>query len=181
MNESQKSPASVFVRTVSPRGSLYTLIDAARESAGPYQAEQAGDTCESLFAGELGEMLGGVAPHLVEFKQRSSFYSWWFEQWGKSVGVLVEAPVAFSELRRHFRTLMMTRGASDGKRYYFRFYDPRVLRVFLPSCTPEEVERFFGPVTAFYCESDGGSELLTFARNRGGMSIKTNPVRAAVK
>ncbi len=182
LSSSRRSAAeSAFERAVSPRNPLYALVDAARESAGPYEAEQAGAACESLFTGELGDKLREVAPHLVELKQHSPFYSWWFEQWGNSVGVLVEAPVALSELRRHFRTLLMTRGASDGKRYYFRFYDPRVLRVFLPSCTPEEVERFFGPITAFYCESDGGNELLTFTRSRDGVSVKTIPVTAAVK
>lgn len=135
--------------------------------------------CQSLFTGELGEMLEDVAPHLIEFRRGTSFYRWWFEQWGNSIGVLVEAPVSLSDLRRHFRTLTIVRGGSDRKRYYFRFYDPRVLRVFLPSCTPDEVQRFFGPITAFYCEGDGGGELLTFTPSSDGVSIKKSPVPAA--
>lgn len=176
MDEGPKSPASVFFRTVSPRGSLYALIDAAREPAGPYEAEQAGVDCQSLFAGELGEMLQDVAPHLIEFRRGTSFYRWWFEQWGNSIGVLVEAPVSLSDLRRHFRTLTIVRGGSDRKRYYFRFYDPRVLRVFLPSCTADEARRFFGPITAIYCEGQGGEELLTFRPDQRGVSIKHSPV-----
>ena len=107
----------------------------------------------------MGEMLKNVAPHLVEFRAGTTFYDWWFEQWGNSIGVLVEAPVSLADLRRHFRTLLMVRGPNR-KRYYFRSYDPRVLRVFLPSCTPDEVRQFFGPIAAFYCESGDAKELL---------------------
>ncbi|MGB2987270.1 MAG: DUF4123 domain-containing protein, partial [Phycisphaerae bacterium] len=124
---------ATFNRTIAPRAALYAMIDAARESSAPSQAEQAGVDCQSLFTGELGEMLEDVAPHLIEFRRGTSFYRWWFEQWGNSIGVLVEAPVSLSDFRRHFRTLTIVRGGSDRKRYYFRFYDPRVLRVFLPS------------------------------------------------
>jgi hypothetical protein len=30
----------------------------------------------------------------------------------------------------------------------FRYYDPRVLRVYLPSCRPSELETVFGPVVS---------------------------------
>jgi hypothetical protein len=52
--------------------------------------------------------------------------------------------------------------------------------VFLPSCTPEELRQFFGPITAFYCESEGGGELLTFALTPNGLSVKRNPVSPSV-
>jgi len=42
---------------------------------------------------------------------------------------------------------------AKGKDMYFRFYDPRVLRVFLPTCTPEELSDFFGPIAGFLIES----------------------------
>jgi hypothetical protein len=115
----------------------------------------------------------------VEFRRGTSFHRWWFEQWGNSIGVLVEAPVTLEELRRHFRTLTVVRGAEDKKKYFFRFYDPRVLRVFLPSCTPGEIRQFFGPITAFYCEGEGGDDLLSFTQTSNGLSVKRTPVCSA--
>ena len=173
--ESLPAPAAAFAYAVAPRAPLFALVDAARECDGPYEARQAGVEHQSLFAGELGEMLGDVAPYVVDFRRDSSFYPWWFTQWGKSIGVLVETPVTLPDLRRHFRTLLMVRG-DQRKQYYFRFYDPRVLRVFLPSCTPDELRQFFGPITAFYCESEDGRELLTFALTPNGLFVKRNPV-----
>jgi len=168
---------AVFRRVVAPRVRLYALIDAARGPDGPDQAKRAQLAQQSLLAGPLGQELGEVAPYLVEFRAGSSFGEWWFAQWGRSVGVLVEAPVALKELRSHFRTLLIVRH-EDGRKYYFRFYDPRVLRVFLPSCTPDEVQRFFGPITAIYCEGQNGEELLTFTPGQAGVSVRQSPVPA---
>jgi hypothetical protein len=107
---------NVFRRTVAPGGSIYVVLDAAREPGGPQQARQAGLECQSLYTGEMGDLLKGVAPYIIEFRVRSVFRQWWFQQWGHSIGVLAEAPVSLEELRKHFRTLLMVRG-EDRKRY----------------------------------------------------------------
>ena len=167
----------VFRWAVTSRAPLYALLDAARASDGPRQAEQAGLPFQSLLAGELGAELSDVAPYLVEFRDRSSFGRWWFEQWGQSVGVLLEAPTGLDKLRAHLRTLLIVRH-EDGQKYFFRFYDPRVSRVFLPNCTRNEAMRFFGPITAIHCEGEGGKELLTYKLDRSGVSIKQSPVPA---
>ncbi|MCH7813984.1 MAG: DUF4123 domain-containing protein [Planctomycetes bacterium] len=150
-------------------------IDAARCPEGPEQAKRAQLRHQSLLAGPLGQELGEVAPYLIEFRAGSSFGEWWFEQWGRSVGVLVEAPVSLEELRSHFRTLLIVRH-QDGRKYFFRFYDPRVLRLFLPNCSANEIRRFFGPITAFHCEGAEGKELLSYRSERAGLTIKESPV-----
>ena len=178
MDTHQPTGEIVFRRAVAARAPLYAVIDAAREPDGPSQAEQAGLPFRSLLAGELGGRLRDVAPYLVEFRDRSQFARWWFGRWGKSVGVLLEAAVELAELRTHLRTLLIVRH-EDGRKYFFRFYDPRVLRVFLPNCTADEVRRFFGPIAAIYCEGQGGEELLTFRPGQAGVSVGRS--RAAVQ
>ena len=44
---------------------------------------------------------------------------------------------------------------------YFRFYDPRVLGVYLPECDIEEAATFFGPLTSIVIE---GKHLHQFQR-----------------
>ena len=44
----------------------------------------------------------------------------------------------------------------------FRFYDPRVFRDFLPTCTPKEAIAFMGPITTWWVESEDSSKLLGF-------------------
>jgi len=56
-----------------------------------------------------------------------------------------------------------------GQEMYFRFYDPRVLRAFLPVCTPQEAKEFFGPVRSFLVEARHGATLLRFSPEPDGV------------
>jgi hypothetical protein len=51
---------------------------------------------------------------------------------------------------------------SDGKAYYFRYYDPRVLRPYLPTCTAGELTEFFGPIQTWIAEGEDPGALLRF-------------------
>jgi hypothetical protein len=73
--------------------------------------------------------------------------------------MVTEAP--FEELRKHLRRFLIVNG-EDGEELYFRFYDPRVFRAFLPACVTEEKTSFFGPVTDFLAESQGSGDLERF-------------------
>jgi hypothetical protein len=48
----------------------------------------------------------------------------------------------------------------------FRYYDPRVLRSYLPTCTPEELAQVFGPIHSFVMESAEGA-CIEFSRAAG--------------
>jgi hypothetical protein len=49
-----------------------------------------------------------------------------------------------------------------GERLLFRFYDPRVLGEFLPTCEAAQLREMFGPVQRFMLERDGGREIASF-------------------
>lgn len=68
-------------------------------------------------------------------------------------------------MRQHFRRFLLVHG-DKGQTLYFRFYDPRILRVFLPGCTPEERIAFFGPISRFVMEAEDPATALEF-RNAG--------------
>lgn len=172
----ERKPEELLRGAVPRQAQLYAVVDAARAPAGPYQAGQAELAHESLFAGEMGDRLKGVAPYVIEFPLEGPFPQWWFGEWGESIGILIEAPIKLAALRKHFRTLLMVKDDSR-KRYFFRFYDPRVLRAFLPACTPDELAHFFGPITALHCESDGGDALLTYRRKRDGLEVTTRTLK----
>ena len=89
--------------------------------------------------------------------------------WGNHWGIFVVAQGAdVRALRQHFRHFTMVRDP-DGKNLYFRFYDPRVLRTFLPTCTPDELWEFFGPVTAFAVEGEDPGWLIRFSLRQDGL------------
>jgi hypothetical protein len=64
-------------------------------------------------------------------------------------------------MRGHFRSLLTVYDDS-GRPLLFRYYDPRVLRLFLPTCNAEELKKMFGPVENYFVEDEDASKLLRF-------------------
>ena len=64
-------------------------------------------------------------------------------------------------MRKHFRSLVTVHD-ENGKPLIFRFYDPRVLRTFLPTCNADELKTFFGKIETFFAETADGQVLSAF-------------------
>jgi hypothetical protein len=154
------------------RQPLYALLDAARDPAVLDTIAVNEAVYYSLYDGPEGEKLEDVAPYLVQLHARSPLTEALVRQhWGKSFGVFVHALADFKTLRRHFRRFLMVEDPQQ-KRMYFRFYDPRVLRPFLPECNGAEALEFFGPVSQFVVESEEQGNAWTYERDeRGQVSI----------
>jgi hypothetical protein len=75
-------------------------------------------------------------------------------------------------LKRHLRGFLMVRDPA-GKRLVFRYYDPRVLRVYLPTCVDEELQSFFGPIGCFWTEGKAEQNMLEFRLHRGNLVQRT--------
>lgn len=147
--------------------SCFAILDGAQVGMLPRLLRQHGVEYQCLYSGKLEGGLDQVAPYLVRLHARGEFTEFLLaEGWGKSWFVLLYSPVDLQALRRHFRTFLRVRGP-DGKVLYFRYYDPRILRVYLPTCTPLETKTVFGPVTEFLVEGEDGGELLRFAAASG--------------
>lgn len=130
---------------------IFALIDAAREKTVPRIVTEAGPDAISLYRGRRADRLASAAPYLVRMdKNRIGRFA--SELWGQGTGVLFGSTASMEELRAHFRRLLIVENEAR-ETLYFRFYDPRVLRVFLPSCTPSQARRFFGPVAWFIAET----------------------------
>ena len=115
-----------------------------------------------LYSGRLPRELELAAPHLVELLPGHRFVERLLDEgWGRSWGVFVKIDDP-SNLRHHLRKFLKVADES-GRRLLFRYYDPRVLRGYLPSCRSDELREFFGPVRAFLTESTDGARLLEFA------------------
>lgn len=143
----------------------FALLDAARDDR-IYPAILRAD-CEwtCLYRGDAAVTMAEVAPYLVQLERASVFTSWVLEEgWGNSWGVFMNAVVPMETLRNHFRRFVYVQ-LPDGRTVYFRFYDPRVLRAYLPTCTPEELETIFGPVERYVMESEDGARPLLLTRN----------------
>jgi len=124
---------------------------------------------ECLYRGDLKPDLAHVAPYLVRLEPESETTGWVLEQgWGHHWGIFATSPADLRAMRRHFRTFLIVHD-SDGKPLYFRYYDPRVLRVYLPTCNAEELATVFGPVACYLLEDAEPSAALRFRASDGAL------------
>jgi len=126
-----------------------------------------------LYRGELKPGVEVVAPYLVRLEPLSPFVAWLLESgWGHHFGVFVLTDQPMGplrlQLRRHLRVTM-----EDGSTKLFRYYDPRVLRVFLPTLLPGELPGFFGPISHFLCEGKTADAVESFRLRDGCLVHET--------
>jgi hypothetical protein len=153
---------------------IYALLDGARDPRIAHMVRYSGLEYACLYTGKISPALSQAAPYIVHLAPKSAFTRTLLEQgWGESWGIFVEAraDVSLEQLRRHFKNLQLVRD-EDGNKLVFRFYDPRVLRIYLPTCTLSELSEFFGPTSKLLLESDGRTALLEHRKIVQGMDSR---------
>jgi len=159
---------------------LYALLDAACESSVLKALYGSKEEYVSLFDGVAGAQLTYFAPYLVRLPKESPLLETLVQKgWGKSWGVFLTSARPLQDLRSHFRQFLTVK-MPDGAQAYFRFYDPRVLRVYLPTCLTEEAAQFFGPVKYYLPEDENPDVLLTFSNEGEGAGKKAVTLVPAV-
>jgi pSer/pThr/pTyr-binding forkhead associated (FHA) protein len=155
---------------------LYALLDAACEPSVLKVLFESKEQYQSLFDGITGAQLTHFAPYLVRVPAESPLLEKLVEQgWGKNWGIYLTSAESLQNLRTHFRQFLMVQ-MPGGEQAYFRFYDPRVLRVYLPTCTFQESDQFFGPVRNYLMEDEEPDTLLQFSNNGNGALKITVPL-----
>lgn len=130
------------------RGALYAVLDACDEPRVPARVQSIRpERAASLYRGAAADELAAIAPYLVRVD--TELLEWiagtlWADPWG----IFAITDAGFDALRTHFRKFLLVDGP-EGERWYFRFYDPRVLARFLPTCDAAQLTDFFGPVSAY--------------------------------
>jgi pSer/pThr/pTyr-binding forkhead associated (FHA) protein len=171
---------SVLLRTcaVKPPARVFALVDGAKAFELAFEGRLMGNRLYTLFTGALAVQLAHVGPCLVELSAVAPFLQKWIDGLGNSAGVLFRTEADLVTLYGHLRHLFV---ATDerGREYFFRFYDPRVLRVFLPTCTEDELLEFFGPIQEWVVEQADGTGVVRYAVARGRLQATNVRLPAA--
>ncbi len=160
----------------------YAVVDAARMGLHLRTlAALPGSKIRSLFRGEEEHTLKFVAPYLLACPPGSVARDFLLDQGrGQSWGIMVEAELSFDEILRHLRRLLKVK-FEDGRQYYFRFYDPRVLRIFLPSCSAAQLAEVFGPVKSYITEDELPEKALRFTLAGGLLQSASAALKVSEK
>ncbi|MGZ6126437.1 MAG: DUF4123 domain-containing protein, partial [Myxococcales bacterium] len=163
-------------------GPKYAVLDGARD--GRIAALARGELVRCLYRGDLPREINDAAPQLMRVWPGNEPTERLFKQgWNQSWGVLLAYTGPVKGLYRHLRRFLRVR-SEDGRALAFRWYDPRVLRVYLPTCTPAEMERFFGPVEAIAAEDEQPDGFHLFRRAMRGFEhvrVSTRDERRLVR
>jgi hypothetical protein len=155
-----------------PAPQRYAILDAARSDRIYAKLLETNVPAVCLFRGDKARELAHVAPYLVQLDPQDAFTRWFLETgWGKSWGVFVESTDSLDQLKHHFRSLL-TVYDENGNSLFFRYYDPRVLRVYLPTCNAGEIKTVFGPVGFYVLEDEDPSVFLRFLSDNGQVRIE---------
>jgi len=129
-----------------------------------------------LYHGEISPELELAAPYLVQLEYDDSYSIKLIERaWGNSWGVFLKCDSSMDALRRHLRTLLTVRD-QKGSLLLFRYYDPRVLRVYLPTCWEDELRTVYGPIDRFWVEDESPETMLEFRPERGQLRRREIPL-----
>lgn len=151
---------------------LYGVLDAGRDVRILALLLHYKEECQSLYEGAEAADLAQAAPYLVRLGPNSALLDALVKEgWGKSWGIYLTSAGDFQGLLRHLRHYLHAK-LPAGEQVYFRFYDPRVLRVFLPSCSDDEANYFFGPVARYVVEGEEPDKLCEFSTAGRGAEKK---------
>jgi len=163
----QLTAAEFLLQSAAQEGyNLYGIADAARDDEVFRFLITGNVQYMSLFEGTMDVQSYSVSGFLVECKKESSLFQWMTaEAWGNNCCIFFTSKASFEDLFKHFQQFNRVYIEGDDV-VLFRYYDPRVLRTYLPTCTQSEIDLFFGQVESFFAENKEPEMLSVFKKNR---------------
>jgi hypothetical protein len=163
------------------RLSVWAILDCARHPRIYRALLESRLEFRCLYSGKLPRALEMVAPHLVELFPNNRLTATWLDEgWGQAWGVFLKIDDP-ANLRHHLRKFLKVQD-EGGRRLLFRYYDPRVLRAYLPTCHADELGAVFGTVESFVVEGEVPGVALEYrlrAQYLHTRRMELAPVRAA--
>lgn len=139
--------------------SRYLLLDGARIDNLPtllYRLDSS-PTIEWLYHATPYRALFDVGPALVVLRADSPLEQAFMDHWQHHAGLMIESDAPMLELAEYLRSLTHAR-VSGGASLLFRYYDPRVMRHWLPALSSAERDRMMGPISRVRLPAKEGQE-----------------------
>jgi len=157
------------------KNDVYAVVDGASLPGllAKLEEHEPKNTC--LFRGELPFDLAEAAPYLVKLEKDKKFTKWLVnESIEEPCCIYAQTTITddFIQLRKHFRSFLRVK-SEEGKNLLFRYYDPRVMNTYLPTCTPEDNEIIFDGIETYLMFSDKDKKFKTYKEPNPEDSVNT--------
>ena len=152
----------------STRSTVFALLDAARDPGVVPLLERGDCPYACLYKGQAAATYRNYAPYLVQLCADADVTDRLLRDgWGTSAGLFLGTSRSAGELCQHLRHFLYVT-LPNGKQAYFRFYDPRVMRSFLPTCTGAQLDDFLrGAIDWFVIEGLDPDTAQVYSRVHG--------------
>lgn len=141
------------------RNEVYAVLDGARDRRIENLLRIWGLEHTCLYGEAIGPELRNAAPFLVRLERGGETTEQLIERaWGNAWGVFAVAPAGtgMRKVERHCKRLLRVLD-ERGEVMLFRYYDPRVMRVFWVCASPGQMRDMIGPLEHWVVLSDTDS------------------------
>ncbi|WP_157822395.1 DUF4123 domain-containing protein [Psychromonas sp. Urea-02u-13] len=150
---------------------VYAILGGARDKQIERIIRQGELKSSCLIDGKLTYQMSIAAPYIVrlEFNHPQTIEilkKGWGNNWG--IFAITYSPATLINVRQNCRKIAMVK-SPEGKNLYFRYYDPRVLRIYLSACDTSEANKVFGPITDFILEGQDNGVIHRYRRTEQGV------------
>lgn len=148
----------------------FVVADAARDEAILAFVRALGEKATCLYSGDARIRLANYAPYLFRIEMDCMVTRQFLaDGWGQSWYILISSQSPLEDIAWQLRKALVVR-TDEGKDFYFRFYDPRVLRSYLPMCSQDDADKLMSKAIAtLFCETHDATGILHCKANPAGI------------
>lgn len=164
----------------------FAIIDAASEPECFELFAQQDPVISCLYEEPLDSDVSKVAPYLIELTDEVKD---WLNERATPWGMYVSSECSFILLRQHLRQSLQAQVPEESQPQLFRYYDPRIIWLYIDAVPAIELYHFLGPIDAISTHygiersEDFSSIKATFAKlpvDRHGPLKLSKPVYQAI-
>jgi hypothetical protein len=154
--------------------SVYGVIDPAREPAlYEHVARLEPHDAQCLYQGRLDPQVARCCPHLVLLDPADPLSRLWrTEGWGKNWGMLIVSSADFRTVWRRLRHFTQVKLPDGQGPMLFRFWDPRVFRLYMPLVDADVLPQWFEDIDRYIVESEDGRGAIRYGLRGGALSVQ---------
>ncbi|HEX8570310.1 MAG TPA: DUF4123 domain-containing protein [Caulobacteraceae bacterium] len=144
---------------------LYGVLDCSRSpELYEHAARLEPEASACLFEGRLDQRVRRVSPFVVELAPADPLSRLWRTHgWGRAWGILISSRATLPQVRRRLRHFTQVRLPDGSGPVLFRFWDPRVFRVYFPTTDPSALPGWFEDVDRYIVETPDGAGSVRYS------------------
>ncbi|MDR2990722.1 MAG: DUF4123 domain-containing protein [Burkholderiaceae bacterium] len=141
---------------------LAAIVDASQDDRIYPLLQEMGWQHTCLYASPASAKLACYAPYYVPLRDAQAVQTLEREGGASNWAIYLTHTGSSGTVIRHLKKFLFVRNAQQ-RRVYFRFYDPRVLRWYLSSCSHEQLDQFFGSsIQSFYANAPNAQQMWEY-------------------